>query len=437
MKILLIYPPSCSPVSPPYSLTHLHSAIKANSEFDTEILDLNIIYHRKKFPEAKKAFQNNTQNIGNYFVESTQIYSLENKKVIRGENPEFLKEFIGLIKSKGADYIALSVVYSSQTFYTYALLKELKKEGITCFIGGPAVNHKLLEFGTFLKDEDALFREIGITKKTDKQILDFSIYQDYFIPEIVVPIKTVNTCYYKQCTFCSHHRNLKYQESSLEDIKGTLIRSKAKKAFIIDDMIHKERLLNIAKIMKELNIEWICQLKPDQTWDKKTLEELYSSGLRVVLWGVESASNRILNLMKKGTNVDDIEEVLKNSKESRIKNVVYMLFGFPGETEEEFLESVKFLERNTKYIDLVSPATFGLQEGTTIYKNPKNFGITNIKTKKRTILDPTISYELNSGLSQDEAEKLKKKYKTRINNVNKVPKWMNLFREHMLFLNQV
>ena len=433
MKVLLIYPPSCSPVSPPYSLTNLHSAIQANSEYDTEILDLNIIYHKQKFPKAKEAFQNN-RDIGKYFIESTQFYSLENKKVIRREDPEYLKGFVNLIKNKKPDYIAFSVVYSSQTFFTYALLKELKKEGITCFIGGPAVNHKLLELGRFLKDEEALLKEIGIIKTTNKKVLDFSDYKDYFIPEIVVPIKTVNTCYYKQCTFCTHHGNLNYREFPLEDIKETLIKSKAKKAFIIDDMIHKQRLLQIAEIMKELEIEWMCQLKPDNNWDKETLKKLYSSGLRVIIWGVESASNRILNLMKKGTNIIDIEIVLKHSKDAKIKNVIYMLFGFPTETEDEFLESVKFLEKNTNNIDLVSPSTFGLQVGTEIYNNPKAFGITNITKKKRTILAPTISYELSSGLSQEEAEKLKKKYKTRINGVNKVPKWMNLFREHMLFL---
>ena len=186
--------------------------------------------------------------------------------------------------------------------------------------------------------------------------------------------------------------------------------------------------------MKELNIEWMCQLKPDKTWDEETLKELYLSGLRVVLWGVESGSNRILKLIKKGTNVEDIEEVLKNSKEMGIKNVVYMIFGFPSESEEEFLESVIFLERNSNNIDLVSPATFGLQEGSDVYNNPKSYGINKIKKMERTILDPKISYELNYGLSQIEAEKLKRKYKNRINSVNKVPKWMNLFREHMLFL---
>ncbi|MBT7281734.1 radical SAM protein [archaeon] len=433
MKILLIYPASCSPVSPPYSVTHLASAIKANSEYDVEILDLNIVYHRKKFPKAKEAFQNN-KDIEKYFIESTEVYSLENKKVIRGDDPEFLKYFVDLIVSKKVDCIAFSVVYSSQCFYSYALLKELNKKGIKCIVGGPAVNHKLLEFGKFLKNEDELLKEIGLLNNNKERVLDFSDYKNYFIPEIVVPIKTVNTCYYQKCSFCTHHGNLKYEESSLEEIKESLVKSKAKKVFLIDDMNHKVRLLKIAKIMKELNIEWMCQLKPDKTWDEDTLKELYLSGLRVVLWGIESGSNRILKLIKKGTNVEDIEEVLKNSKEMGIKNVVYMIFGFPSESEEEFLESVIFLERNSNNIDLVSPATFGLQEGSDVYNNPKSYGINKIKKMERTILDPKISYELNSGLSQIEAEKLKRKYKNRINSVNKVPKWMNLFREHMLFL---
>jgi radical SAM superfamily enzyme YgiQ (UPF0313 family) len=435
MKILLIYPPFCSPVTPPYSLTNLFSAINSNSDFEVEILDLNLLYHQKYFPEAKKTFQTN-KDPKDYFAESTRMYSNENKKVIRGEDPTYLQEFIDLIKSKKADYIAFSIVYSSQVFYAYSLLQKLKKEGIDCFVGGPAVNHKLLEFATFLKDEQALFKKIGIIEKTKKRVLDFSIYKDYFIPEIVVPIKTVNTCYYQLCTFCTHHRNLKYKEYSLEEIKETLIKSKAKKVFIIDDMNHKKRLLDIAKIMKELQIDWMCQLRPNKIWDKETLEILYDSGLKVVLWGVESGCNRILDVIKKGTNVEDIEVVLKNSKESGIKNVVYMLFGFPSETKEEFIESVEFLERNTKYINLVSPATFGLQEGSPLFKDPVSFGVTAINKKKRTMLGDKISYEVSSGLNQEEAEKLKRKFKSRINSVNKVPKWMNLFREHMLFLDQ-
>lgn len=405
--MLLVYPPFCSPASPPYSLTHLKSIVGG------EILDLNLLYHQKKF-----------KDLNDFLKRSTEVYSLENKKVINGDVPDYFEEFLDLLSKH--DTVAFSIVYSSQVFYTYPLLKALSEKGIKCIVGGPAVNDKLLEYATYF---DSIEEFSGIN---EEKPLDFSEYKGYFVPELVIPLKTVNTCYYKGCKFCTHHHSEKYKEFSLEIIKETLIKSKAKKVFLIDDMNHKKRLLELSKVFKELKIKWACQLKPDRTWNSETLNELYSSGLRVVIWGVESGSNRVLKLMNKGTNVSDIENVLKNSHNSKIKNVVYMMFGFPGETEKEFLESVEFLERNIENIDLVSPATFGLQKGSYIYEHPEEFGIFNIQEKKRTILDPTISYSC-SGLSWEEAEKLKKKYKHRINSVNKYPKWMNLLREHMLF----
>ena len=109
-----------------------------------------------------------------------------------------------------------------------------------------------------------------------------------------------------------------------------------------------------------------------------------------------------------------------------------MVFGFPTETEKEFLDTVGFLEENSSNIDLVSVSSFGLQQGSKIYENPAAFGITKIKEEKRTILEPKISYEVNSGLSQQEVKRLVRKYHKRIEKINKYPSTMNFFREHML-----
>ena len=113
------------------------------------------------------------------------------------------------------------------------------------------------------------------------------------------------------------------------------------------------------------------------------------------------------------------------------RNVAYILFGFPGETKEELLETIEFLEENDKNIDLVSTSIFGLQKGTLIFKNPRDFGITKIMEEERTILDPKISYEVNEGLTQKDAEKLRKGYRRTLEKMNKYPKRMNFFREHM------
>jgi anaerobic magnesium-protoporphyrin IX monomethyl ester cyclase len=138
--------------------------------------------------------------------------------------------------------------------------------------------------------------------------------------------------------------------------------------------------------------------------------------------------------MNKGTNVNDIQNVLLNSKKANIKNITYIMFGFPTETKEEFLDTINFLKENEKNIDLVSTTVFGLQKDTPLFNNPNKFGIKKIIEKQRTILEPKIYYEVEKGLSKEQILKLKENYKKTILKINKYPKEMNFFREHMICL---
>ena len=152
----------------------------------------------------------------------------------------------------------------------------------------------------------------------------------------------------------------------------------------------------------------------------------------MIMWGVESGCDRVLKLINKGTNKKDIAKVLDYSKKAGIINITYVLFGFPTETKEEFLETIEFLNFNAENIDLVSPTVFGLQKDTFVYNNPAKFGIKKIYEEKRTILEPKITYEVKEGLTQKQASKLRDCYKKTINKIIKYPREMNYFREHMI-----
>lgn len=447
-NILLVYLPFCTPASPPYSLTNLYSFLKSNTKSNIEVLDLNLEFHKEKFPKFKEYYSNikkwdNYDLISDDFRKKTvRTYSENNKKVVNGENPELFNQFLEMIKEKKPDIVAFSIVYSSQAFYAYALLKELKSRGIKCVLGGPAVNEKItplagavfaneLDFFEYITGDIADHNKLNLTYS-----LDFSIWdlKDYFTPYPVIPLKTTSTCYYKGCTFCTHFKNVPYMEYELESIKNTIIESKQKHFFLIDDMIPVKMLLKIAEAVKPLGIYWACQLRPTQDFDETLLKTLKESGLVLIMWGVESGNDRVLNMINKGTNIHDIEIVLKNSHNIGIKNIPYMMIGFPTETKEEFIETINFLNKNEKYVDLVSFSVFGLQKDTSIYKNPHKFGIKKIIESERTVLEPRIDYELDEslgGLSQEDANKLRDRYKRTIEKLNKYPKTMNFFREHM------
>lgn len=445
MKTLLIYPPFCTPCIPPYSLANIYTFLK-NNKVDVDVLDLNLEFHKKRFSEYQKYYQNisldDYEEKTNAFMELTKkVYSESNWAVVRGETPEMFDEMYKLIIEKKPELVALSIVFSSQAFYASALIDRLNKEGIKVVVGGPATNEGLIKKAIHLKNEVELLEEINgkcddYEKLIMNEFIDFSVFDlnEYFTKDPVIPVRTSSTCYYGKCAFCTHQQNKSYYEYPLDYIKNTIIKSGAKNFFFIDDMIHKKRLISIANEIKELNIKWSCQLRPGNELDKETLQILFDSGLKSIVWGVESGCDRILNLMKKTTNKKDIAEVLKNSHEVGIINGVYIMFGFPTETKDEYLETIQFLEDNINNIDLVSTSIFGLQKGSVVYEKPDLFGITKIHEEARTILEPKISYEVSAGLTNEQATHLRKRYKKTIEKINKLPKSMNYFREHMFML---
>ena len=428
MKILFVYPPFCTPTIMPYSISHLKGHFKKS--YDTECLDINAKFHVLRFPLYYKNLKKKTNKeyaefLTAFEAESRKAYGENNRAVVSGKKLELFNEMLSLILEKKPDIVAFSIVYSSQCFYARALIEELKKHKIKCVVGGPAVNEKLRELSDSV---DFLYQP-----PSPDTVPDFSDYNpsDYLSRELIIPLKTATSCYYRQCAFCTHYARMPYIEFPLDTIKQAILNTKTKYVFFIDDMIKKERLKELAALLKPLKVKWWCQLKPTQEL-KGIFPELHAAGLHTVSWGVESGNQRILNLMNKGTEVAIIKEILKESHDAGIKNAVYIMFGFPTETKEEFFDTINFLKENKDNIDLVTTSIFGLQKGSPAYAHPEKFSISCIQEEKRTVLDSKISYVVSKGQSPEEVKILRGKYAKSINNIDKVPRVFNCFKEQIL-----
>ncbi len=448
MKLLLIYPPFCAPTTPSYSISYLKNFVENNLKVEVKCLDLNAKFHRLRFPDYYRRLKQNHDLLSyghllaEFENEAREVYAQNHKAVLAGKELEFLPEILELITKEKADYVAFSFVYNSQIFYGKALLEELQRRGIRYIVGGPAVhtsNHHPIhlknevELITYLAQQQPGIQKFQGEKYSYDTIPDFSDYNDddYLSAVRIIPIKTCSTCFYKQCTFCTHYADVPYLEFNLENIKKSILQSGAKHIYFIDDMISRQRLDALAQMLKPLNVKWWCQLRPTKDL-RGHFQEWYASGLRSIAWGVESGNQRILDLMKKGTKVDDIPAILDESHAAGIKNMVYAMFGFPTETKDEFLDTLAFLKQNSASIDLVSTSVFGLQKRSPIYKNPRQFGITEVNLHQRTVLDEKITYISGSGLQNQEAKDLRKKYRLTLKKLNKVPSAFDYFKEQIL-----
>ena len=211
---------------------------------------------------------------------------------------------------------------------------------------------------------------------------DFSQYDldSFFLPVRVLPMMSSRGCPWAQCAFCSHHATYSgYREHSPERV-AELVNHYKKKYRTEMIMFNDETFTaqHAGSIVEHLTEAYYYSYAYPRGFDYGLLKKMHEKGFRVLVWGVESGCQRTLDSMRKGTTIAELEKILKDSKRAGITNVAFMMFGFPGETYEEAMETVEFLRKNASVIERHAATPFRLEEGSPIWDNPGRWGVKNL-----------------------------------------------------------
>lgn len=347
---------------------------------------------------------------------------------------DFFKQFIKNILKKEYDYIGLIV--NSNTQYNSALTfaKILRESGfkghinlcgfhiqlekfyikkntklfenyIDSFIigAGEFQTHELFEYieekrkisdvsNIIYMDENKIIQHNEERNNTynrkNKPVFNGYNFKEYPVSEPLMQISASSGCYRGNCVFCIYNQLTKYKQRNVDDVIEQikeLINKYNVHNFVFTDAALSPSFLEefSTKIINEhLEIYYIAHLRFENNYTKEFLKKLYSSGLRVAKWGLESASERILKLMRKGISVDVAENILKNSNAAGISNVIYYMYEFPTETEEDFKLTFDFIERNKQYLSSAISNEFTLNKYTYIYEHLAEFGINPLKVEE-------------------------------------------------------
>jgi len=75
--------------------------------------------------------------------------------------------------------------------------------------------------------------------------------------------------------------------------------------------------------------------------------------------------------------VEHAEKCLRAAHKQGIALGLNVIIGTPGETEEDFQETLSFLSRNRDYLEMLgTPSELHLSQGTEMTRHPDHFGIT-------------------------------------------------------------
>ena len=200
-------------------------------------------------------------------------------------------------------------------------------------------------------------------------------FTQYICPEIVLPIETSTSCYWKKCIFCTCN-DMPFVQKKVEDLVNEIEflskRHNTKYFYFWDNCISPAYLEKMADLLlaKGLNIKYSIFARFEKEFNLQLLKKAKKSGLNMIYFGLDSASDRILKVINKGITVSNAKNVLKLVRKAKIYSGVYLLLGHPTETSKDLLTDYKFIKKNQKYINtvIISPEVIFIQ-GSLIAKN--------------------------------------------------------------------
>lgn len=191
------------------------------------------------------------------------------------------------------------------------------------------------------------------------------------------PIFTTRGCPY-HCTFCTG--NLVFGNRILFHSVGHVIaeiellieKYKIEGLYFADDMFsaNKKRAIDICNEMIRRGINkkiiFAVQMTAKAAQDEVLLLKLKEAGCVQVEIGTESGSQRMLDIMKKYSTVEDNYKMAKVVKRVGLRFIANIIVGMPTETREDFMASIRFIKKTDP--DMVALCKLILLPGSELYK---------------------------------------------------------------------
>jgi len=239
-------------------------------------------------------------------------------------------------------------------------------------------------------------------------------FQLYLSPEIVVPYDVNRGCYYGECTFCTLPTVIGpgYRTRSAKTIVDHVIQLRDRLGTshvnFITDCMPPGLLRDLPEelIARRAGIHWWADARVEpKAYTKEGCERLVESGCRKLLFGFETATPRLLKLMKKGQSLKSVVDVARNCSDAGISVTFFAMVGFPSETQAEAQATVDFLVEHADIVREVSLQTFHIDEENHVFRNPEEFAV-RIRSDATADLQLYHDYEAEVGMTQGEAAEM-------------------------------
>jgi radical SAM superfamily enzyme YgiQ (UPF0313 family) len=217
-----------------------------------------------------------------------------------------------------------------------------------------------------------------------RHFLPMETYRDVFcdMPHPMLQMWASRGCPYR-CIFCLWpdvmYGGHKYRTRDPGDVADEIERCQKEhgfKSFYFDDdtfNLGKPRIVALCREIKkrDLSIPWAAMCRAD-TVDEEMLREMKDSGLIAVKYGIESASQEIVNASGKHLDLDKADKAIELTRKLGIRFHLTFTFGLPGETHETVKQTLRYaIDKNPDCLQFSLATPF---PGTEYYRTLKESG---------------------------------------------------------------
>ncbi len=326
------------------------------------------------------------------------------------------------LNAAGIKVAGLSVVFPSQIQPAYALAMILRRQvpQVHITVGGPAMTQLLLRVEPELRPKllgpfhsavlfegelalrgliesiekgqrpDPIITGTPIHDMADLPLPDYTgmPLKRYFSPRPVLSYDPTRGCYWGKCAFCHYglcktgtapyrERPVAQMLEHLHSLKETF---NCRTFYFSQDSMSPKTALNLARGIKAagLDIRWGTDMRPEPLLGPEICRELAAGGAMSMALGVETGSERVLDLINKGVKLRDVKAAIRHLSAAGIAVEAMCFFGFPTETYPEALATLQFIEELKQDIALFICGQFELCHGSRIAANPRDYGLAEI-----------------------------------------------------------
>ena len=359
-------------ILPPINLLRLASTLIEDG-FSVKIIDFRV---EKGYYELKKQLKKRPVCVGITIVTGTQIkYGLEVSMYVKsfgvpivwgGKHPT--ADPYPTIKNRYID----SIVKGEGEYTFLKLVESLERKEDLSKIRGIIFkkNNKIIE------TPDAPLPNLERLPDIPYQLIDINRYkQKYTLTnyegKLLLPFEASRGCPFR-CSFCKSNiepigwRGIS-AEKTVNDLKNIINKFRLKEFMFVDENFfashkrNKEFIYQLKKEKVDIKFNSTATISYLSDLDIVFLKQLKKVGMLNQTLSVESGSQRILNMINKPVNVNQVPKVAGKLKKAGINTNYALMIGFPYETigdiKKTFLFAIKLLlqEKNT-YVSIMKLA---------------------------------------------------------------------------------